>query len=126
MNKLILIGYWYSEDEEDINYPNPTNLIDVNYYKENYKIENNLVAYLMSGKPCNFYRGYSKCRICNKKLGYFERTDGGYIWPDQLEHYILEHNVLLPKEFIDYVMKQDNWPTYEIDDTFWKAWKYWK
>jgi len=40
MKKLILIGYWYSSDEEDSDYPNPADLIDVEYYNKNWKIEN--------------------------------------------------------------------------------------
>lgn len=119
--KLILIGYWFSGDKDDCDYPNPSTLINEEFYEINWKLENKLVGYLMAGKPCNFYRGSSECRICGCRLGCFERTDGIYIWPDKLEHYIMNHKVVLPTEFNDYVMKQNPWPEFKIDNSFWKS-----
>lgn len=54
--KLILIGYW--SDGPDSKYPDPYDLIDTNFYKKNWEIESQLIAYLSFGKPCNFYRGF--------------------------------------------------------------------
>jgi len=117
---MILIGYWTTGPDSE--YPDPKNLMNSEFYKKNWKIKSQLTAYIKSGKPCNFYRGFSSCRICGKILGSHERTDGTYIWPDQLEHYILEHNVLLPQKFIDYVMTKEAWPHFTIDDSFWLDW----
>jgi hypothetical protein len=116
---LILIGYWYSKDKDDAHYPDPKNLIDEAFYKANWRIKNQLSGHLFNGVPCNHYRGYSGCRICGERLGTFERTDGIYVWPDKLEHYIEVHNVRLPEQFINHVMSKNPWVLYKTDDSFW-------
>jgi hypothetical protein len=118
---LILIGYWRQEREYS-NFPHPNDLIDIEFWKNNSKYEKYVVSYLIHGKPCNFFRGFSQCRICEKILGTFERTDGCYIWPDQLEHYVAEHKVMLPKQFIYHIMNENPWPTFEKEDSFWIKW----
>ena len=47
--------------------------------------------------------GYSYCRICGNTLGSYERTDGTYIWPVDLSHYIRYHEIRLPMEFIKHI-----------------------
>ena len=37
-----------------------------------------------------------------KSLGASERTDGVWVWPDKMGHYIL-HNVMLPVEFMTHI-----------------------
>ncbi len=122
-HKLELIGYWKRNTEDceipehwknhpdnflkkvvdnylgdSIKYPNPKDLIN-----NVIEIDSRVTSYLKSGVPCNNYRGSSGCRICKRSLSSFERTDGTFVWPDMLEHYIEEHNVILPKYFIDHL-----------------------
>jgi hypothetical protein len=40
-------------------------------------------------------------------LGNKEFTDWAYYWPEGFVHYIEEHNVKPPKEFVDHVMKKE-------------------
>lgn len=102
-----LIGYWNSKYED--RYIDPAELIDDDYYKNldpaydrcNFS---DIINYLKSGFIVNRYIGYSECRICGKMLGTHERTDFEYIWPDQLDHYVEEHSVKLPEEFLDKIM----------------------
>ena len=54
------------------------------------------------------YRGWSCCRLCGKVLGTHDYSDGVWIWPEKLSHYILDHSVKLPDEFIDHVLRQAN------------------
>lgn len=37
-------------------------------------------------------------------MGTAEQTDGVYVWPEGLAHYVAEHNVRLPKEFVNHVL----------------------
>jgi len=44
--------------------------------------------------------GLSPCRICGRNNGSLEYTDGTYLWPQGLAHYVDEHEVRLPDEFV--------------------------
>ena len=76
-----------------------------------------VAVYLDEHKPCNKYYGFSGCRICGQGLGSFERTDGTYIWPEKLSHYIREHKIMLPSEFIIHTFKGLESLDYQTD--FW-------
>jgi len=39
-------------------------------------------------------------------MGELEMSDGIYVWPDGLAHYIEEHNVRLPEEFVAHVLRE--------------------
>jgi hypothetical protein len=43
------------------------------------------------------YMGYSQCRLCGCRNGSGERTDGVFVWPEGLAHYVREHRVRLPE-----------------------------
>lgn len=60
-------------------------------------------------------------------------TDGNWVWPEGLAHYIEAHEVRLPDEFVDGMQKNSwrvpvtkGWPTFntqgEPDYAFWIAW----
>ena len=100
-----------------------------------------VVKYLKVGYPCNHYRGMSGCRLCAQMLGSSERTDGTWLWPDQLDHYVEEHSVLLPPAMLaDLWARSFHYQTKEEvarrlgqkpeghwhmghDETFWLEWK---
>jgi hypothetical protein len=44
------------------------------------------------------YMGYSRCRFCDCQNGSGEQTDGTFIWPEGLSHYVREHHVRLPDQ----------------------------
>ncbi|MEK6833230.1 MAG: hypothetical protein AABY32_04230 [Nanoarchaeota archaeon] len=133
-NKIQIVGYWNNYQ------PTPDGLIAVGDYiwpqeliSEN-KIENmeQIVHYLLNGNKAVGYMGFSGCRICNKHLGSYDYTDGTWMWPEKLEHYVSEHNVILPEEFISH-MKKSNWQVKIINfnikeedikstDKFWIKW----
>lgn len=122
-SSLILIGYWYSEREPQ--YPDPNKLIDPEFWDEvektNYLNKAAFVMHLKGGVPCNFYRGFSACRICGVLNGTHERTDGTYVWPVGLAHYIEEHDVRLPVKFIEHVIETRR-ISREWEDGFWLQW----
>lgn len=119
--KLKLIGYWNNSRNEYPQYPNPSDLINPEFYEmiyEKYYIKKEYIAYYLDGGiVCNRYRGSSGCRICGKTLGTHERHNNTYIWPDQFSHYVLEHDVMLPESFIYSILSSDR--TIGKDETEW-------
>lgn len=120
--------YWIDPDEPDWTYPNPKDLVDEGAFWIQHD-KPKVIQYLKEGSRCNDYMGSSECRICNKDLGSFERSDGVWCWPDQLEHYIEEHNVILPEEFVAHAetsippkLKFSTLEIVEVDKSFWETW----
>ncbi len=105
MRKLILVGYWVNKGTHLFHYtkqyPDPSKLQDVTFWKSRNK--RGVIEYLKSGASVNHYRGFSSCRICGKRLGTTEITDGKYAWPSMMEHYMEEHDVKLPDWFYAHI-----------------------
>lgn len=118
---LKTIGYWWSEFEQDL--PSPSKHVGPYSPEEKQRI----VSYLQGGDTVHQYRGSSSCRICGCRNGSTEYTDGEYIWPSGLTHYIEDHDVLLPLEFVeatkgDLDLKLKNWRGivhFTSDLTYW-------
>ena len=91
---LIKIGFWWDDNEEDRQYPKVEQFIDNNLSAEEKK---KIVVYLKKGRCVNQYLGFSGCRICGKRNGNSEFTDGRFLYPEGLIHYITEHNVRIPE-----------------------------
>ena len=93
-NGLIKLGFWFSVNEPKL----PQPFIDKETYISLVDKEK-VIKYLEAGRDVNFQKGWSACRICGCGNGSHEKTDGKYIWPSGLSHYIKEHDVKLPDEF---------------------------
>jgi len=152
---MILIGYWretlpeggypgmpaeHAADYERLRqqgprWPDPARFVDVSWDAE---ARRRTVRHLESGALVNQYRGISTCRFCDQDNGSAEITDGIYCWPEGLAHYVRQHEVRLPDEFLQHVeaftaplsvpqptfdqfgMRDRNWPGLEFADRFWK------
>ena len=55
-----------------------------------------VVEVLATGNRHMGYMGYASCRICSKLLGTSDMEGYGFIWPQEAEHYLLEHGVWTP------------------------------
>ena len=68
-----------------------------------------LAEYLDSGYVAEMYLGHSWCRfgcgIPDNQMGSTELHDGAWMWPEGLSHYVLEHGVLLPEEFVAHALE---------------------
>jgi hypothetical protein len=65
-----------------------------------------VAAYLDQGRVLERYLGHSACRLCDKsENGSADLTDGVYVWPEGFAHYVRQHNVKPPVEFVDHVKK---------------------
>lgn len=80
-----------------------------------------MIDYLDGGQMSRRFMGASRCRICcAPNGGGDERTDGVYIWPSGLAHYVEEHGVRLPHEFVAHALRRSeelDMPT--VDRTWW-------
>jgi hypothetical protein len=83
--------------------PDPRDLIDESWSNQ----ERELVAsYFEHGFRPWAFAGQSYCRLCGKVNGSAELTDGAYLWPEGLAHYIREHSVKLPNEVLAHVRRR--------------------
>jgi hypothetical protein len=112
---LRLIGYWRSEAHPE--YPDPRDLVDSAWDND----ERHVVGtYLAEGTISKTYMGYSPCRICGENNGAIEFTDGVFAWPSGLAHYVDEHGVRLPQEFVEHaVARIDEIEASVSDPTWW-------
>lgn len=96
--KLIRVGYWWSKGETGL----PTPIADSDtLWEEDRDI---VVGYLKSGVIHQRYKGWSNCRICGAVNGTTDMTDGVYVWPSGLYHYVEAHKVALRKDFITHIL----------------------
>ena len=42
------------------------------------------------------------------KNGNLELTDGTFLWPEGLAHYVRDHDVRLPTAFVEHILQQDD------------------
>lgn len=124
---MILIGYWNERGKD--NYIDPKLLVDAEWEKED---RDKIIEYLASGTFKTGYFGRSKCRICGCRNGSTELTDGIFYWPQGLAHYVKEHNVALPAEFVEHMRAADFNPSAKINkfqrikEGFWQEWCDWR
>jgi hypothetical protein len=122
-NLLILIGYWHGFYEEA--YPDPGSFVDDNWNAEE---KERIVAYLKAAHQMPYAAGgLSWCRFrCGiNNLGCTEFTDGTWLWPAGLLHYVETHNVKLPREVLDHMLTNKNIKTGSdkigVDMVWWKS-----
>ena len=99
---LIAIGYWKSEGEPHL--PHPKEFQDDSWGKAE---KDMVINHIKNGKIAIRYRGSSFCRFnCGElNMGTTCLTDGIYIFPEKLSHYLELHDVRLPEKFIDHIKR---------------------
>jgi hypothetical protein len=108
-----LLGYWRLELPETdpdewyrnqlLQWPDVTLLVDPDWREDERR---RVGEYLQRGTRVNQMRGLSLCRFCERRNGSAELADGVYCWPEGLAHYVSEHDVRLPEEFVAHVLSQ--------------------
>jgi hypothetical protein len=104
---LVLLGYWRANDEPQSFLPNVVERVDPDWDPSERR---KVVAYLRDGAYAAGYMGYSTCRFCRRDNGSRELTDGRYLWPDGLAHYVEDHEVRLPSSFVAHVISAGHPP----------------
>ena len=90
------LGFWKDASE-------PERWVDPNW---NVMERALVITYLDAGTTEESYRGMAVCRVCSTWNGSRDLTDGTWIWPSGLSHYLKEHDVRPPQSFIDYVISK--------------------
>ncbi|MFL6172915.1 MAG: hypothetical protein ACJ716_08480, partial [Marmoricola sp.] len=113
------IGYWSGGYGLDDGWPDVSGFVDPSW-DEDERIDVGL--YLQSGLVARAWMGYSPCRLCDEqKNGNLDLTDGVYIWPEGLAHYVREHQVRLPRDFVAHVRaRAELADDVTVDDSWWR------
>ena len=121
-----LIGYWI-RSVDDTEYVPPQEL--VGRLPDDVRIR--VADYLEGGgEEYERYRGLSWCRFyCDREMGSGELSDGVWVWPEDLGHYVRNHGVVLPEEFIRHALAaapplpKSRWAAREdLNYDFWRDW----
>lgn len=101
------VGYWHSDSSPRFIHPKHL----VGKYKDE-GLKNKICYYLRNAKLHTSWMGFSYCRFeCGcQDMGTVDKYDNNWIWPEGLEHYVRDHNVILPEEFIETMRKNDFTP----------------
>jgi hypothetical protein len=129
---LKAIGFWI-RDLSDDSYPAPQELVGLLPDER----RRSLTRYLESGATFRQYFGYAWCRFTcgssesvaarmDTRLGTRDLTDGIWVWPEGLAHYVRDHGVVLPEDFIEHAAsgKEPREPDPEepVDTELWIRW----
>lgn len=100
------MGYWADPDEAiTAACPDPRRFVDNTWDSEERR---RVVEYLKHGSVYSSELGYSWCRfdcgIPEWEMGDSDLTDGVYIWPQGFAHYVEQHGVKPPADFIAHVL----------------------
>lgn len=111
-----LIGYWIGSLKDDPYLPPQAFVGGMEATEKELVTE-----YLDRGKVYIRYRGYSWCRFnCGAddlEMGSSLLTDGEWVWPQGLSHYVGCHDVRLPEDFINHVRQNqtNDFCTLDVD-----------
>ena len=103
MKRLEVLGWWFNE-QAPTELPRPQLLVDaaVRAHREP------LLAWLRAGVPLLRYPEPSFCRFaCGATdMGHADLTDGRFVWPEGLAHYVDHHDVRLPEHIVAHALAQ--------------------
>jgi hypothetical protein len=86
--------------------PHPESMVDPAWHPQD---RPRIVGYLRSGWTFASYEGFSYCRLgCagDDGQGCRDLTDGHWVWPEGLAHYVERHHVCLTDDYLDGLRSQ--------------------
>jgi hypothetical protein len=110
-----LIGYWKAVglDPESERWPDPSWFVDTHWDEQERRA---VSMYLKRGEGFTAFGGPSWCRFCDSDVGSIEVTDGVFDWPEGLVHYVDEHGVRLPAEFVRHILDGGSQPPEDLTE----------
>ena len=93
------IGYWRSTDHPEL--PDPAELVDES---QDEGIRSLVSRYFAYGTLRVSRSGQIACHLCDETFPDVDFTDGEYVWPMSLAHYVDAHAVRLPYTVERYVL----------------------
>jgi hypothetical protein len=119
---LKAIGFWITSLHDE-RQPAPQELVGTMPADQRTR----LAVYLAAGMTHESYLGLSWCRfgcgIDYARMGSRDLTDGTWVWPEGLAHYVRDHNIVLPEEFVAHALSKvtprlPGWPADDLDIVF--------
>jgi len=95
------IGYWRGPDQPGLS--DPAALIDENWDAQE---RDRVAEILASAATYQPGEGCSICRICGTPNGFLDLSDGTFVWPEGLAHYVTKHSVRLPIDVIRHLLAE--------------------
>jgi len=108
-NALIEVGFWRRYQDASIDPSDSRPWPEHSVQRTSHEI---VMSYLESGFMESIEFGYAQCRLCGAcepALGCLSLTDGKYVWPEGLVHYLREHHIMLPAEFKAHAVANYDW-----------------
>jgi hypothetical protein len=99
-------AFWKIRRREIREWPDPHLLVDEEWDPG---IRRQVIDHLEKGFSVAHYPGFSRCRICGAINGTTDVSDGLYLWPEGLAHYLEAHHVRLPATFVEHVLSFGSW-----------------
>lgn len=97
-------GYWKSDCRLDAHLPNPVEFVDVDWSADE---RDDVLLAIGRAAVANRWKGWSNCRMCGKMNGSACMTLNGWVFPEGLAHYIRDHGVRPPNEFVSSVLNRN-------------------
>ncbi len=100
-------GYWqYTENQEGVGVPQA--FVDSTWdTREKEKVASYLGSGVVSGVELAYYACLFECGIDPPQLGSMDLTDGVWVWPESLVHYVQSHAVKPPEAFLNHMRKNN-------------------
>jgi hypothetical protein len=98
---LRLVGYWRNEQHPE--YPDPAEHVDPSWDEDE---RSQVWWYLLGGTYGPAAMGFSTCRLCGRQNGSAEFSDDVFAWPEGLAHYVRDHSVRLPQDFVSHAVRR--------------------
>ncbi|MFD7645579.1 hypothetical protein ACFV4P_33570 [Kitasatospora sp. NPDC059795] len=112
---LRALGYRASQQTPEL--PDAARLVDETWDGEE---RSRVAAHLDRGRLIRQYMGASRCRLCGRSNGNADLSDGRYVRRSGLAHYVTEHAVRLPAEFVSRAVRRlDDLEQAEADMAWW-------
>jgi hypothetical protein len=114
--RLVRIAYWRGAQAPG--WPDPREFVDVSWDPSE---RESVADYLRRGFVARAYMGKSLCRLCGEAVGSLELSDGVFIWPEGLAHYVEVHDVRLPPRVDNMQGHTERLEEAEVDDDWWRG-----
>lgn len=126
---LIGLGEWRNLLRPQ--YPDVACFVDETWPREERSL---VLKHLQQGRALHYWMGMETCLLgCGQHLSITGCTDGTYYWPESLLHYLTQHVVRLPTEFIAHIQQHPTFPEAtavdehtQADYTWWKLQRGWQ
>lgn len=112
---MIEVGFWREHDGIDGMAGHLLSFLTkrpkiVDCQKPNWIHRSQVIAYLRRNRRLHesFY-GEAKCVFCGEWIGNKEYTDGAFVWPEGLLHYVDKHDIIIPENRFVAQVRGDVW-----------------